>query len=81
MYKSLGLVKPNKSFGPERIPGTVWKEFDFELSPISMAIYNASMIQSYVPERIKQMLSRCQSALCQNPLSKNYVKFRLRCPC
>ena len=54
VYKSLGLVKPNKSFGPERIPGTVWKEFDFELSPISMAIYNASMIQSYVPERLKQ---------------------------
>ena len=54
VYKSLGSVKPNKSFGPERIPGTVWKEFDFELSPISMAIYNASMIQSYVPERLKQ---------------------------
>ena len=26
-----------------------------------------------------QKLSRCQSALCQNPLSRNYVQFRLRC--
>ena len=29
VYKSLRLVKPNKSFGPNAIRGTVWKEFAF----------------------------------------------------
>ena len=54
MYKSLRLIEPIKSFGPGPIPGTVWKEFAFEISPISMDIYNASMIPGYVPEPLKQ---------------------------
>ena len=29
VYKSLRLVKPNKSFSPNAIRGTVWKEFAF----------------------------------------------------
>ena len=84
VYKSLGLVKPNKSFASERIPGTVCKEFDFELSPISMAIYNASMIQSYVPERLKQSdvvsLPKCslpksvEQELCQISLTLHLGK-------
>ena len=47
----LGLPK---SSGPGPIPGTVWKEFAFELSPIIMDIYNASMIQCSVPEPLKR---------------------------
>ena len=54
VYKSLRLVKPHKSSGPHPIPGTVWKEFAFELSSIIMDIYNASIIQGYVPEHIKR---------------------------
>ena len=44
------LFKPKESSGPDPISRTVWKEFAFELSPIIMDIYNASMIQGYVPE-------------------------------
>ena len=54
VYKSLRLVKPNKSSGPDPIPETVWKEFAFELSPIIMDIYNASRIQVYAPEPLKR---------------------------
>ena len=54
VYKSMRLVKPHKSSGPHPIPGTVWKEFAFELSSIIMDIYNASIIQGYVPEHIKR---------------------------
>ena len=49
VYKSPRLIK-NKPSGPDPIPGTAWKEFAFALSPtIIMDIYNASMIQGYVP--------------------------------
>ena len=44
VYRSLSLVKPHKCSGPHPIPGTVWKEFAFELSSIIMNIYNASII-------------------------------------
>lgn len=44
------LFKPKESSGPDPISRTVWKEFAFELSPIIMDIYNASMIKGYVPE-------------------------------
>ena len=54
VYKSLRQIKSNKSAGPDPIPGRVWKEFAMELSPIVMDIYNASMSQGYVPQRIKQ---------------------------
>ena len=49
VYKALRGIKSNKSGGPDPIPGKVWKEFDFELSPVITNIYNASMVQGYVP--------------------------------
>ena len=53
MYKSLRPVKANKFSGPDPISRTVWKEIAFELSPVIMYIYNASMIQGYVSEPFK----------------------------
>ena len=53
VYKSLRLVKLKKSSGPDPIPGTVWKEFAFELLPIIMDIYNASIIEGYVPKPLR----------------------------
>ena len=50
------LFKPKESPRPDPISRTVWKEFAFELSPIIMDIYNASMIQGYVPEPFKRWM-------------------------
>ena len=47
VYKALRGIKSNKSGGPDPIPGKVWKEFAFELSPVITNIYNASMVQGY----------------------------------
>ena len=54
VYKALRGIKSNKSGGPDPIPGKVWKEFAFELSSVITNIYNASMVQGYVPVRLKQ---------------------------
>ena len=54
VYKALRGIKSNKSGGPDPIPGKVWKEFAFELSPVITNIYNASMVQGYVPVPLKQ---------------------------
>ena len=54
VYKSLGGIKSNKSGEPDPIPGKVWKEFAFELSPVVTNIYNASMVQGHVPVPLKQ---------------------------
>ena len=54
VYKALRGIKSNKSGGPDPIPGKVWKEFAFELSPVITNIYNASMVQGYVPVFLKQ---------------------------
>ena len=53
VYKALRGIKSNKSGGPDPIPGKVWKEFAFELSPVIANIY-ASMVQGYVPVFLKQ---------------------------
>ena len=45
VYKALRGIKSNKSGGPDPIPGKVWKEFAFQLSPVVTNIYNASMVQ------------------------------------
>ena len=54
VYKALRGIKSNKSGGPDPIPGKVWKEFAFELSPVITNIYNASMVQGYVPVFLKR---------------------------
>ena len=54
VYKALRGIKSNKSGGPDPIPAKVWKEFAFELSPVITNIYNASMVQGYVPVFLKQ---------------------------
>ena len=54
VYKALRGTKSNKSGGPDPIPGNVWNEFPFELSPVITNIYNASMVQGYVPLPLKQ---------------------------
>ena len=54
VYKALRGIKSNKSGGPDPIPGKVWKEFAFELSPVITNIYNASMVQGCVPVFLKQ---------------------------
>ena len=54
VYKALRGIKSNKSGGPDPIPGKVRKEFAFELSPVITNIYNASMVQGYVPVFLKQ---------------------------
>ena len=53
-YKALRGIKSNKSAGSDPIPGKVWKEFAFELSPVITNIYNASMVQGYAPVFLKQ---------------------------
>ena len=47
-------IKSNKSGGPDPIPGKVWNEFAFEVSTDITNIYNASMVQGYVPVPLKQ---------------------------
>ena len=54
VYKALRGIKSNKSGGPDPIPGKVWKEFAFELSPVITNIYNASMVQGYVTVFLNQ---------------------------
>ena len=54
VYKALRGIKSNKSGGPDPIPGKVWKEFAFELSLVITNIYNASIVQGYVPVFLKQ---------------------------
>ena len=54
VYEALRGIKSNKSGGPDPIPGKVWKECAFELSPVITDIYNASMVQGYVPVFLKQ---------------------------
>lgn len=52
MYKDWEFL--NRESLPVLACGIVWKEFSFELSPIAMGIYNASLIQGYVPDPLKQ---------------------------
>ena len=54
VYNALGGIKSNKSGRPDTIPGKVWKEFAFELSPVITNIYNASTVQGYFPVPLKQ---------------------------
>ena len=54
VYEALTGIKSNKSGGPHPIPWKVWKEFAFVLSPVITNIYNASMVQGYVPVFLKQ---------------------------
>ena len=54
VYKALRGIKSNKSGRSDPVPGKVWKEFAFELSPVITNIYNASMVQGYVPVFLKQ---------------------------
>ena len=54
VYEALRGIKSNKSGGPDPIPGKVWKEFVFVLSPVITNIYNALMVQGYVPVFLKQ---------------------------
>ena len=54
VYKAPRGIKSNKSGGSDPIPGKVWKEFAFELAPVITNIYNASMVQGYVPVFLKQ---------------------------
>ena len=54
VYEALTGIKWNKSGGPHPIPRKVWKEFAFEVSSVITNIYNASMVQGYVPVFLKQ---------------------------
>ena len=54
VYEALRGIKSNKSGGPDPIPGKVCKEFGFVLSPVITNIYNALMVQGYVPVFLKQ---------------------------
>ena len=47
VYEALRGIKSNKSGGPDPIPGKVWKEFGFVLSPVITNIYNALMVDSF----------------------------------
>ena len=50
----VGALNRTSQEGPDPIPGKVWKEFAFELSPVVTNIYNASMVQGYVSVPLKQ---------------------------
>ena len=54
VYEALRGIKSNKSGEPDPIPGKVWKKCAFQLSPVITNIYNASMVQGYVPVFLKQ---------------------------
>ena len=50
----VGALNRTSQGGPDPIPGKVWEEFAFELSPVITNTYNASMVQGYVPVPLKQ---------------------------
>ena len=79
VYKSLRLVKPNKSSSLDPVPGTVWKGslLNFHLLSWTSTTRRCCKVMCPNPSN-SRMLSRCQKALCQNPWSRIYVKFRLR---
>ena len=53
-YKALRRVKNNKSPGPSAVPNKIWKEFAFELATVVTDIYNASLVQGFIPYQIKE---------------------------
>ncbi|XP_032237538.2 uncharacterized protein LOC116618187 [Nematostella vectensis] len=53
-YQALRQVKTNKSSGPDPIPARIWNTFAIELAPVVCDLYNASLIQGYVPAPLKQ---------------------------
>ncbi|XP_044176714.1 uncharacterized protein LOC122959458 [Acropora millepora] len=55
-FKALCAVKINKSSGPDPFPCRIWKEFAVELAPVVRDIYNASLVQGFIPSQLKQSI-------------------------
>ena len=55
-FKALCAVKNNQSSGPVPFPCRVWKEFAVELAPVVRDIYNASLVQGFIPSQLKQSI-------------------------
>ena len=80
VYKSLRLVKPNKSSSLDPVPGTVWKGslLNFHLLSWTSTTRRCCKVMCPNPSN-SRMLSRCQKALRQNLWSRIYLKFH-KCP-
>ena len=55
-YKAFRNIKVRKSPGPETIPNVTWKDFAFELSPVIIDLYNASLEEGFIPDKLKESL-------------------------
>ena len=55
-FKALCAVKTNKSSGPNPFPCRIWKDFAVELAPVVRDIYNASLVQGFIPSQLKQSI-------------------------
>ena len=55
-YKALRNIKVKKSPGPETIPNVIWKDFAFELCPVISDLYNASLEEDFIPDKLKESL-------------------------
>ena len=55
-FKALCAVKTNKSSGPDPFPCRIWKDFAVELAPVVRDIYNASLVQGFIPSQLKQSI-------------------------
>ena len=54
VYSELMKINPNKSGGPDRIPGKIIKEFAYEMSIPLTDILNSSFAEGIVPSQWKQ---------------------------
>ena len=55
-FKALSEIKTRKSSGSDNIPSKVLKLFAFELAPVIADLYNASLAQGVVPDKLKTSL-------------------------
>ena len=56
VYNDLRRIKVNKSSGPDVIPNNISKVFAYELAPVIMDIYDASVKQGVFPSILKRSI-------------------------